>query len=276
MLWRVSTSSTPVCKATFARCFATETALPAVRHAGTHRLKIGMVVNRAPILTRTPTSFEKAYYAYQNRLSRALSNPFPRDFYFKPGEPLENQFAEEEKKREDWLFHRKPSKKAKDEDTVQVVSQDFAEEFEPEKRRAKADLYNNKRSLNRLGERNLYLLLKKPSKGTSPWAFPEAEIYKGERLHEAAKRSVSQHCGANVDTWVVGRHPIGFTETPESGTASEFIGTKLFFLKLHILAGQMHLNPDQYTEFQWLTKQEIEDTVSKEYWEAVRDMLSDF
>ena len=49
-----------------------------------------------------------------------------------------------------------------------------------------------------------------------------------------------------------------------------------FFLKAHILAGQVRPNDQNVTDFAWLTKQEIEPRVEKDYWASVKDILSDF
>jgi len=74
-----------------------------------------------------------------------------------------------------------------------------------------------------------------------------------------------------MDTWVVGRIPVGFHER----TSRKGLVSKIFFLKSHIFAGQVELNPSEYADFLWLSKQEIESKVPSEYWESIRDMLSD-
>jgi large subunit ribosomal protein L46 len=148
-------------------------------------LKTGLLLSRAPTLTRTPTSFEQAYFDYQGRLRRALSNPFPHDFYFKPGSPLEKKFKLEEKKREDWLFHRPMGAKyhkAMDEE-MKAAADVVDEEFVPERRRSKADFHKNQRSLNRLGDRTLYLVVQK--RGNRSYTLPQGDVFKGELLHEA-------------------------------------------------------------------------------------------
>ena len=50
--------------------------------------------------------------------------------------------------------------------------------------------------------------------------------------------------------------------------------TYLFFYKAHIFAGQA--KAEKITDFAWLTKEEIESRVDKEYWNGTKDMLSDF
>ena len=50
----------------------------------------------------------------------------------------------------------------------------------------------------------------------------------------------------------------------------------IFFYKAHILAGQVRPEGKNVRDFAWLTKEEIETRVDKDYWTGVRDMLSDF
>jgi large subunit ribosomal protein L46 len=50
---------------------------------------------------------------------------------------------------------------------------------------------------------------------------------------------------------------------------------KVFFFKSHIFAGQVKLDPTEYTDFLWLSKEEMEHKVPREYWESIRDMISE-
>jgi large subunit ribosomal protein L46 len=50
----------------------------------------------------------------------------------------------------------------------------------------------------------------------------------------------------------------------------------VYFFKGHILAGQCAPDGEEIVDFAWLTKQEIQQYVEPHYWEAVKDMLSDF
>ncbi len=195
-------------------------------------LRVGHVVTRSPLLTRDPTPFEKAYFNYQNRLRKALSNPFPFEFYFKPGSLLSGRFKVEEQMRENWLLHRRGS----DEDRRREREQDLndaelmQERMTAQPRVTDADFHRNPRSLNRLGSRTLYLLLKE--EGSSDYSFPESNVPQGLLLHQvsrpcscryllifpqAAKKGIHDECGPNVDTWVVGKVPVGFYERDGGG-----------------------------------------------------------
>jgi large subunit ribosomal protein L46 len=42
------------------------------------------------------------------------------------------------------------------------------------------------------------------------------------------------------------------------------------------MAGQAKLNTKSVQDFAWLTKQEIRTRVEPEYWDGIRDILSDY
>ena len=171
------------------RRLATETQIPARNPINPNTiypdLKVGVVLARSPFITRTPTPFEKAYFSYQKRLRRALSNPFPVKFYFKPGELNAAKFKVEDRRRELALWRNKPTKK--DIEAEQALSQGPVElmeeeEFIPEPRRTIVDFHNNPHSLNRLTDRTVYLVLRKY--GSSKYTLPEGNVFRKELLHE--------------------------------------------------------------------------------------------
>ncbi|SMR49033.1 unnamed protein product [Zymoseptoria tritici ST99CH_1E4] len=161
----------------------------------------------------------------------------------------------------------------------------------PLSRRTKDDEENNTKSLNRRLDRNLYLLVKNKH---GHWRFPQDRLYAREGLHQAAERVLLQAGGINMNTWVVGNHPIGYymnkfaapilskilpnrlvSATTSEKEQQEF-GEKVFFMKVRIFAGQTDLKLNELgdTEYEWLVKEEIEERVSKKYWMAIRNMLS--
>jgi len=135
----------------------------------------------------------------------------------------------------------------------------------PQARTNEADVQGDVKSLDRLGERNLYLVLKNKD---SHWRLPQGVATEGEALHSAARNQLISQCGEDIDTWLVGRQPVGFHEDKD----------KIFFFKAHIFAGQVSL-PSDASDFAWLTKQEIGERIStsdEAYWSSVKDMLHDF
>ena len=162
-------------------------------------LSAAVVLNRAPILTRTPSLFERAYYAYQARIRRALHNPFPYDFYFKQGSLLEKRFLQEERRRERRAFG--PSFGVRDEVTaeervatkaaLETLARQEGEGEELAPRVHSADASRDYKSLDRKGRRNIYLLLQAQEDGRDIWRFPQGGLQKGELLHEVSVFSTS-------------------------------------------------------------------------------------
>ncbi|KAF5372926.1 hypothetical protein D9758_001741 [Tetrapyrgos nigripes] len=245
-------------------------------------LNTAIILNRSPLITRTPTTFERAYYAYQARLRRALSNPFPYEFYFKQGSILETRFEMEEQKRERRAFGPTFGKPKEDDDKEKAAANRAAAlqlaeqegEFEEMMPRShSSDEAKDYKSLDRRGKRNLYLLLKDAN---DFWRFPQGGIQKGELLHQAAQRDMYDECGKHMDAWIVSRNPIGHyrppvTLSPEGTPLPEQV---TFFFKAHILQGQCRPS-ENMKDFAWLTKQEIESYVDKHYWDGIKDVLSD-
>lgn len=119
--------------------------------------------------------------------------------------------------------------------------------------------------------------MKSASKERDEWRFPKGLVEDGELLHEAAQRDLLAECGPNMNTWVVGRRPIGLLEQElENQESSETLAEKMFFFKAHIFAGQATPNESSVSDFAWLTKEEIQSRVADAYWLGTRDMLSDF
>lgn len=204
-------------------------------------LEASVIVNRSPTITRSPSRFEKTFFQYQSRIARALHNPFPYDFYFKQGSPLEAQFNIEERKRERQAFGRL-TRTTWDTTEANLEAAELAKEEVGKRatRFTEADKRKDLHSLDRRGERNLYLITKRED---GLWSFPQAAVRKGEFLHQVrnclfifilpllstiafqtAERVLHPHCGINIDTWIVGRKPVGLykptaqTEGPNVGS----------------------------------------------------------
>ncbi|KIJ60598.1 hypothetical protein HYDPIDRAFT_116893 [Hydnomerulius pinastri MD-312] len=243
-------------------------------------LHTAIILNRSPLISRTPTPFEKAFYAYQARIHRALHNPFSTDFYFKQGAPLETRFNIEERRRERRAFGHPFGQDTSEErneaaELMEVAMRDEVDESMP--RIHEADVKNDVKNLNRRGQRNLYLLLKTQEDGKDVWRFPQGSIENDEYLHIAAHRRLDAECGQHMDTWIVSRNPIGvYHPSKPTVTAENAEKEVVFFYKAHILAGQVRPDQTRYQDFAWLTKGEISRRTDEKYWAGIKDMLSDF
>ncbi|KAI5283614.1 54S ribosomal protein L17 mitochondrial [Ascosphaera atra] len=102
----------------------------------------------------------------------------------------------------------------------------------------------------------------------------------------AAERALTTTAGPNVNAFFVGNHPIGHFSYTHRNTfrtrvglaAGGPVGYKEFFLKGRILAGQVDLSlidkeATRIEDFRWLTREEIEATVSPMYWKSIKGML---
>ncbi|KAG0344787.1 54S ribosomal protein L17 mitochondrial [Podila humilis] len=270
-----------------------------------NRIIAGAVLSRQPLILRDVTPFEQEYFAYQKSLERDNAAPFGAEFYFKKGSVAERRWKQQEAERlsTTTTASTAPSSSSKGNATGKAASslsssssQGAAaadEELSEEDRVAAlenkvafndrvtdADRENNVHSLERALARTLYLIVKKPRE-LHAWQFPQGGVHVCENLQEAAGRELQEECGANMDLWFVGRVPIGhynykFPKAARDATSEGPTGAKVFFMKAHIFSGQVKVDNKEIVDFAWVTKQEMKDYVAPEYYEAVKDMLSDF
>ncbi|CAE6450691.1 unnamed protein product [Rhizoctonia solani] len=224
-----------------------------------------VLLNRSPILTTLPTPFEQAYHDYQARIARAISNPFPREFYFKKGAIAERQFFVEESQREKEAFGDGfGESQLRDLEEDKTGSMGQSEDVVALPREHESDRTGDVKNLNRKGDRNLYLLVN----GTDGWRLPQGPTEQGAALHTAALEKLHSECGPDMDTWVVGRYPVGVHQSSKPGSSM------VLFFKAHIFAGQAKPNGTSVKDFAWLTTEEIKEKVAPEYWASISQMLS--
>ncbi|KAI9047877.1 hypothetical protein LZ554_007679 [Drepanopeziza brunnea f. sp. 'monogermtubi'] len=148
----------------------------------------------------------------------------------------------------------------------------------PLARRTESDQMKDKTRLDRALDRTLYLLVQQ-SHGL--WGFPVGGLEGRENLHQAAERIIVQTAGMNMNTWVVGKVPVGHYVLPPqySEDKSQLVkpGEKQFFLKGRIMAGQADITGNAFgvRNFKWLTKEEVGKHVKPRYFASVKDMLAD-
>lgn len=100
---------------------------------------------------------------------------------------------------------------------------------------------------------------------------------------QAAERTLAQSAGVNMNTWMVGYHPVGhhvwnnFKPKIDQETGAEKLGEKTFFMKGRIMAGQADLtkNVQSLKDFKWASKDEIRQSVLPQYWSSIKNMLAD-
>jgi large subunit ribosomal protein L46 len=276
-----------------------------------HVLRAGIILTRPPLLTRTLTPFEEAFFFYQKRLNDRLTMPFVKDVYYPKKSPARLDFMLKLADRDGVLardlgFYR--GRGARDQwddeilvgdglsksehipdvlvrDAVARVSEDAeiipVEERAPPEfplpRRTPADAEGDMRRLDRELEHTLYLLVQRRNDGA--WEFPTVAMQSDEALHEAAQRALTEAAGVNMNTWVVGHAPVAHIVTPPTltvdGAPVPHSGSKTFFMKGRIMAGQADLadNPLGYENFRWVTREQAQPLLGPSMYRAVRRMM---
>lgn len=108
----------------------------------------------------------------------------------------------------------------------------------------------------------------------------EPDMLTASRLVQTAARALEHAAGVNMNTWIVGRVPVAYFEKKpsykEDGTLA-VKGDKIFFLKGRIMAGQADLKGNKLglKDFNWLTKEELQEKLPEHYYRQVRGMMVD-
>ncbi|KAI1149858.1 39S mitochondrial ribosomal protein L46-domain-containing protein [Nemania diffusa] len=275
-----------------------------------YRIRSGIILTRAPLVTRALTPFENAFFFYQKRLNERLVLPFRHTFYFKKDTALDldwrikfkerGRIAAKElgryyaRGRNAWNDELLVGSTLSDEERVRGilikdaelrVTED-GEEAPPDEivpverpmdRVTEADKTNDIRRLDRALDRTLYLIVQRSD---GKWQFPTEDVPTDENLHETAARVLELAAGVNMNTWMVGRVPVAhIVKQPELNEDASLKqrGEKIFFHKGRIMAGQADLKGNKMglKDYNWLTKEELKTKLDREYFHAVRNMMAD-
>lgn len=215
-----------------------------------YQLRAGVVVSRAPVLTRPLHPFEKAFFLYQRRLNERLALPFTRYFYYKKDTPADREWKRKAKQRltpardigvynaygetgwnDELLVGDRTSEPEEQVEALIRDAEGFAtgeeakegegkakdksQEVEvqrPLPRITEADQKGDQTSLNRLLDRSLYLLVKNKD---GRWRFPEDSIRGKEGLHQVSKKAAQASRNKHYE---IERGPRrrGLTHNPDS------------------------------------------------------------
>ncbi|KAK4688914.1 large subunit ribosomal protein L46, partial [Tremellales sp. Uapishka_1] len=238
---------------------------PSTSSATLPNLKVSLLLSRSPLLTKTPTPLESAYYAHSTALRLSLSNPIPAQFYFKAGSLPSRRFQLLQHARDLATFGERLAGAAPEVGEIQMEPELTVN---PRNKWMKEDAERKEKSLERYPEDEVFLMVQNTHRGK--WGFPESGVEKGEGLDEAVKRDIigvdGVLNGKQMDSWLITRKPIGLIKSGES---------RNFFLKSHILAGEPDLSKSSlYSTWAWLTPAEIEEKLKSQgdqaVWESIR------
>ncbi|PVV03790.1 hypothetical protein BB560_001717 [Smittium megazygosporum] len=204
--------------------------------------------------------------------------PFPQDLYYKKKSNAERMYLEIKNEREKvQYFDSEPVKKKGKKQVVVEQEENAADEearpsLEEEialvDRVSNADRSGDLTLLERKLDRTLYLIVKDATKNNE-WRFPTSSLQENEVLYDSVQRSIEEISNPDIETLVVGRGPIGHMIEKSKNSDLE---SKVFFLKAHILSGQV--NSEKVGEFAWVCKEEIEKMADASYYATIKDMLS--
>lgn len=168
-----------------------------------------MLLSRAPQITRDLTPFEKSFFFYQKRLNERLTLPFMKYFYFNQRTPAADDWRRQIRERQSpardvgsygayskdaWNDELLVGAKESEPDnmvesivkdaqtTADATSQDSTKQDEiprPAPRVTEADKSGDQKSLNRLLQRSLYLLVQT---NEGKWKLPSSAVQEGENL----------------------------------------------------------------------------------------------
>ncbi|KAI1433932.1 39S mitochondrial ribosomal protein L46-domain-containing protein [Xylaria sp. CBS 124048] len=283
---------------------------PTARRRAEYKIKSGIIVTRAPLLTRALTPFENAFFFYQKRLNERLVLPFRHTFYFKEDtagdldwrikfeergniaakelgryyaqgrnswndELLVGSTLSNEERIRDILL--KDAELRVTEDGEKAPPEEIVPVERPMDRITEADKNNDVRRLDRQLDRTLYLVVQG---GDGQWKFPTRDLSTEENLHEAAAKVMTDAAGVNMNTWMVGRVPVAHMVIEPQFNEDKSLklrGEKIFFLKARIMAGQADLTNNKLglKDFNWLTREEIKVKLHSDYVHAIRNMMAD-
>lgn len=257
----------------------------AAKNSSNKTILAGLILSRIPIVTPDVTALENQYYEYQSALKERLMWTFPHYFYFKRGTLAERRFLLAQKGPvsaqpgvwfpkgvPDIKHNRERSRKQevnlpKQESNSTAEAQkgdDITRPIVPNSRVTEADKKNDLSSLERQLSRTLYLLVKGKD---GLWTFPSFPV-EGKPLHISAEEGLRTLGGVDINTWTVSHTPTAVLEKED--------GAHEFLIKSHILAGQFDLQSNKHVaEFAWLTKEEVGERVSENYFNEVRFLLAD-
>jgi large subunit ribosomal protein L46 len=186
-----------------------------------HDIRAGIILSRAPLLTRDLTPFESAFFLYQKRLNERLSAHFRRRFYFRPDTAADLDWIIKVRERrgtaardigeyhprgplgwnDELLVGSQVSSRKKildtllrdaevrvSEDGERLSKDDRVPVEQPQPRRTEADEKNDVKRLDRALDRTLYFVIQDQE---GKWGFPTVSLEMTERLHEVCDSSHS-------------------------------------------------------------------------------------
>lgn len=241
------------------------------------RIVVAVCVQRLPSLSREKTDVERRYQKLKEQLrverSRLSDHELEEREYVKQKRERERQALEEDVVVES----SRHSAIEEFEDLLEARQQEVAV-FQPSPRPTAVDRSGNMRSVQRQLDKVLYLLVKK-DRSSHCWQMPQGGLLgEGESLLQGARRELSEECGSDLRVNFLSSTPSAFLSYHlhhSLPTASDIIGSKVFFLKAQYRGGEVQLNRQELVDHVWVTKEEMREYVEEDYFNSVGSTLMD-
>ncbi|XP_055353400.1 39S ribosomal protein L46, mitochondrial-like isoform X2 [Paramacrobiotus metropolitanus] len=152
------------------------------------------------------------------------------------------------------------------------------EKFKPAPRITESDQKNDTRATNRKLDRKLYLVVNQKLGDSARWVFPQGAWQGSESLYETAADALRRIGGTDLQFMSLGSTPVGFYRYKypiSSKIAKDFYGAKVFFFKALLRKGSVTPS-SEVEDYQWMTREELQQTVTDKYFDRVERFLFEF
>lgn len=132
---------------------------------------------------------------------------------------------------------------------------DAAKTFKPVPRTTAADSSGDRRTMKRRLDQRLFLLARSAS---GEWCFPATAHKPGETIRQTAERALHESVGRKAPVFFIGNAPIGHRLSPATSDA-------IFYMQAQVLRDPWAVTLQEgagYTDYAWLTKEEVTEAVS--------------
>jgi len=131
---------------------------------------------------------------------------------------------------------------------------------------------SNLRSLRRLAERSLYLLVRY-GQGAA-WTFPKADRAHGQEMRESLLRLCGRQLGERFEPYILGSCPFSYRKL-KSALHPGIEGRKIFYYRARLVPGMDLALPDDspVSDWAWCSREELSQYLREGEWSTVRDCL---
>ena len=151
-----------------------------------------------------------------------------------------------------------------------------AQNFTPASHDTHDDVNNNFHSLNRELNSKLTLLVKQNVGKDRVWWLPTAKLEEAETLRQAAEKAIKQCCGSQIKVAHLGNAPFGFHKYKYPTDVQNKLGTygaKIWFMRAIYSSGNVQLQKDETSDYQWLTSRDLLQKLDPRYSRALSNIL---